>query len=101
MLRSDLTRGAAGRDRAFWGAEFQGGPISTGLHLGGTPGAADIRRWVLAGLASGMTGISFWNHRAERFWNECNGFGVLDPQGETTERADEIGRLAACSGRAP
>ena len=93
MLRSDLTRNATGRGRAFWGAEFQGGPISTHLHLGRTPDAADIRRWMLAGLASGMHGISFWNHRAERCWQEANGFGLLDPRGDATERIAEAGRV--------
>jgi len=94
MLRGDYVRGATGRDRAFWGAEFQGGPISTHLHLGRAPSADDMRRWMLAGLAAGMTGISFWNHRAERFWSECNGFGLLDPQGDSTERIEEAGRIA-------
>jgi beta-galactosidase len=93
MLRADICRSANGPDRAFWGAEFQGGPISNHLHLGRTPTAADIRRWMLCGLASGMTGISFWNHRAERAWYEANGFGLLDPQGNTTERIEEAGRL--------
>ena len=93
MLRGDLTRSATGRGRAFWGAEFQGGPISGHLHMGRTPSAADIRRWMLAGLAAGMHGISFWNHRAEQAWQECNGFGLLDPRGDTTERFEEAGRL--------
>lgn len=93
LFRGDLTRSATGRGRAFWGAEFQGGPISTHLHLGRTPDAADIRRWMLAGLAAGMHGISFWNHRAERSWQEANGFGLLDPRGETTERIEEAGRV--------
>lgn len=93
LLRTDLVRAATGRGRALWGAEFQGGPISTHLHLGRTPDAADIRRWMLAGLAAGMHGISFWNHRAERMWQEANGFGLLDSQGETTERVEEAGRV--------
>lgn len=101
MLRGDYVRSANGRDRAFWGAEFQGGPISTHLHIGRTPSPDDIRRWVLAGLAVGMTGISFWNHRAERFWSECNGFGLLDPHGETTERAAEVGRIARAINATP
>jgi len=101
MLRGDLTRSATGRDRAFWGAEFQGGPISTHLHLGRVPTAADIRRWTLAGLAAGMNGISFWNHRAERLWGECNGFGLLDARGETTERIEQAGRIARAINRAP
>ncbi len=93
MLRGDYIRSATGRGRAFWGAEFQGGPVSTHLHMGREPQAADIRRWMLAGLAAGMHGISFWNHRAEITWSECNGFGLLDPQGETTIRFAEVARI--------
>ncbi len=95
MMCTDLARANNGRDRALWGAEFQGGPIVTSLHVSRTPTAADLRRWMLAGLACGMTGISFWNHRPERFWKEGNGFSLLDHRGEHTERmaaASEIGR---------
>ena len=95
MMCTDLARCNNGRDRALWGAEFQGGPIVTALHISRTPTAADMRRWLLAGLACGMTGISFWNHRPERFWKEGNGFGLLDAFGEHTERmaaASKIGR---------
>ena len=94
MFRTDFARCASGRTRATWAAEFQGGPISVHLHMGRTPSAADIRRWTLAVLAAGVHGMSFWNHRAERFWLEGNGYGLLDPQGTTTERMEEAGRLA-------
>ncbi len=99
MLCTDLARCNNGRDRALWGAEFQGGPISTSLHYGRKPTPKDLRLWMLAGLACGMTGISFWNHRVERFWKEANGFGLLDPIGsinsdrsERMEAASRIGR---------
>ncbi|MYD11294.1 MAG: hypothetical protein F4X02_14790 [Chloroflexi bacterium] len=95
MLCTDMARGANGRDRALWGAEFQGGPISTSLHYGRTPTPNDLRVWMLAGLACGMTGISFWNHRVERFWKEANGFGLLDPIGEGSERMTAASRIGA------
>ncbi len=95
MLCTDLARGNNGRDRALWGAEFQGGPISTSLHYGRTPTPNDLRVWMLAGLACGMTGISFWNHRVERFWKEGNGFGLLDPTGESSERMTAVSRIGA------
>lgn len=94
MLSNDIIRSANG-NRPFWGAEFQGGPISTNLHLGRQPTPSDIRRWALAGLATGMTGISFWNHRAEDFWQECNGFGLMDRTGSTSDRFEEAGRIGA------
>ena len=93
MLCTDLARGNNGRDRALWGAEFQGGPISTSLHYGRKPTPNDLRVWILAGLASGMTGISFWNHRVERFWKEANGFGLLDPLGDSSERMEAVSRI--------
>ena len=40
-----------------------------------------------------MTGISFWNHRVERFWKEANGFGLLDPTGDSTERMQAASRI--------
>ena len=101
MLCTDMARGCNGRDRALWGAEFQGGPISTSLHYGRMPTPKDLRVWMLAGLACGMTGISFWNHRVERFWKEGNGFGLLDPLGESSERmsaVSEIGQAIARHG---
>ncbi|WP_395368721.1 beta-galactosidase [Streptomyces tubercidicus] len=94
FFRNELVRSANGRGRAFWGAEFQGGPISTYLHLGRTPAAGDIRQWLLAGLAVGMHGISFWNHRAEHFWHEGNGFGLMDRVEQSSERIEEAGRVA-------
>ena len=101
QFRADYSRSAAGRDRLFWGAEFQPGPISTFLHKGRDPSAEDMRRWMLAALASGMNAISFWNLRAERFWQECNGFGFLDAKGETTERLEEAGRIAHAVNESP
>ncbi len=93
MLCTDLARCNNGRDRALWGAEFQGGPISTSLHYGRVPTPNDLRVWMLSGLASGMTGISFWNHRVERFWKEANGFGLLDPTGDSSERMQVVSRI--------
>jgi len=95
MLCTDLARCNNGRDRALWGAEFQGGPISTSLHFGRVPSPNDLRVWLLAGLACGMTGISFWNHRVERFWKEANGFGLLDPIGDSSERMEAASRIGS------
>jgi len=92
-FRIDYSRSASGRDQIFWGAEFQGGPISDFFHMGKTPDALDIRRWMLAGLSAGLNGISFWNHRCEIFGKEGNGFGLLDPQGSSTIRIEEAGRI--------
>lgn len=90
----DYVRSAAGPDRQCWAAEFQGGPISTSLHKGRIPSPEDIRLWVLTALSSGIQGLSFWNHRAEIFWQEAYGFGLLDSRGDNSPRAAEAGRLS-------
>ena len=77
-----------------WVAELQGGPISTGFQLGRIPSAQDIRRWMFGLLGSGVTGISFWVTRAEIMAGEMNGFSLLDDEGDTTERIEEIKNIS-------
>ncbi len=84
----------ANREKApIWAAEFQGGPISTDFHLGRTPSAADMRRWMLTTLGAGATAIAFWVTRAEIMAPETNGFSLLDSEGDTTERLEEIAEI--------
>lgn len=87
----DYIRCATAPQRECWAAEFQGGPISTSLHLGRVPTPEDIRRWVLTALSAGIQGLSFWNHRSEIFWSEAYGFGLLDSTGDSSLRAKEAG----------
>ena len=95
-MRFDHLR-SCNRDGApVWAAEFQGGPVSTGLHKGRVPSREDMRRWMLTTLASGATAISFWVTRAEIMADETNGFSLLDSTGDTTPRFEE----AACVGAA-
>ncbi len=77
----------------MWAAEFQGGPVSTFTHKGRVPSPEDIRRWMLAAVASGVTAISFWVTRAEIAAAEMNGFSLLDSEGESTPRYKEAARI--------
>jgi beta-galactosidase len=99
LLRFDYLRNATPTGK-IWAAEMQGGPVVRGLHRRRVPDAGDIRRWVLGSLAAGVQGISFWNHRAEIFWREEYGFGLLELEGnEITPRAEEACRLAKAINR--
>ena len=99
LLRFDYLRCATPGGK-IWAAEFQGGPVVRGLQRGRVPDGADIRRWVLGALAAGITGLSFWNHRAEIFWREEQGFGLLELEGdEVTSRAAAAGELAKALNR--
>ncbi len=93
VLKYDYIRSCNVRGRPVWSAEFQGGAVSTGFHKGRVPSAEDIRRWMLSGISTGVTGISFWVTRAEISAGEMNGFSLLDSDGETTERFEEASRI--------
>ena len=92
-LKWDYVRSASIHGE-FWTAELQGGRAGGGVMPGRVPDAGDIRRWVLGALAGGARGICFWNHRSEIFWDEAYGFGLLELEGDRTERAEEAGRIA-------
>jgi beta-galactosidase len=76
-----------------WAAEFQGGPVSTFFHKGRVPSAADLRRWMLTAVSTGVTAISFWVTRAEIAAAEVNGFSLLDSEGDSTPRYEEATRI--------
>jgi beta-galactosidase len=88
--RMDHIRSANRPGAPIWAAEYQGGPISTDFHLGRRPMADDMRRWMLTTLGAGATAISFWVTRAEIMAPETNGFALLDSEGDTTERLEEV-----------
>lgn len=98
-LKYDYIRSCNKRGAPVWAAEFQGGPVSTGFQYGRVPGGDDIRRWMLTAVGTGVTAISFWVARAEIMAAEMNGFGLLDSDGDTTERIEEAGRIGKALNR--
>lgn len=92
-VRFDHIRSCNPRGAPVWAAEFQGGPISTGLAKGRVPDEEDIRRWMLTAMASGVTAVCFWVTRAEIMADEINGFSLLDSVGDTTPRLEEAARV--------
>ncbi|MGQ9553199.1 MAG: beta-galactosidase [Anaerolineae bacterium] len=98
-LTYDYVRSCNQEGAPVWAAEFQGGPVSTGLHKGRVPSPADIRRWMLTAVGSGVTAISFWVTRAEIMAQETNGFSLLDSVGESTARFEEAARVGCALNR--
>lgn len=92
-LRFDFLRSSNKKGNPVWAAEFQGGPVSTGFHKGRVPSAADMRRWMLTTIGSGVNTISFWVTRAEIMAAETNGFSLLDSEGDSTERLQEASTI--------
>lgn len=99
-LRFDYIRSANLPGKPVWAAEFQGGPVvSPGFYKRRVPARSDMRRWMLTAVGSGVSAISFWVTRAEIMAAECNGFSLLDSEGETTERFEEAARVGAALNR--
>lgn len=98
-LKFDYLRGCNKKGNPLWAAEFQGGPICTGLYKGRVPSASDIRRWMLTAVSSGANGLSFWVARAEIQGHEINGYSLLDSAGDSSERLDEAGRIGRALNR--
>ena len=94
-LKFDYIRSSNVRGNPVWAAEFQGGPVSTAFHKGRVPSPADMRRWVLTAVGSGITALSFWVTRAEIHSAEMNGFSLLDSVSDTTPRFEEASRIGA------
>jgi beta-galactosidase len=92
-LRFDYLRSCQPAGAPVWAAEFQGGPVSTGLHKGRVPSGEDLRRWMLTAVGSGTSAICFWVTRAEIMADETNGFGLLDSEGDSTPRFAEAARV--------
>lgn len=100
-MRFDHLRSCNPQGNPLWGAEYQGGPVSTGFHKGREPSAEDIRRWMLTSIGAGMSGISFWVTRAEIMAEEPNGFSLLDSTGDSTERFKEASRIGKALNKYP
>lgn len=98
-LKFDYLRSCNAQGSPLWGAEFQGGAISTGLYKGRIPSPEDIRRWMLTAVGSGVNAISFWVTRAEIQGHEINGYSLLDSAGDSTPRYEEASKVAAALNR--
>lgn len=101
VMMVDYMRSYNRRGAPVWVAELQGGPISTGLHLGRVPAPEDVNRWMLGAVGAGATALSFWVTRAEIMALELNGFSLLDSEGDTTPRLEEAGRVGRALNRHP
>lgn len=92
-LKFDYLRSCNPENVPLWGAEFQGGPICTGLYKGRVPTPEDMRRWMLTAVGCGANAISFWVTRAEIQGHEINGYSLLDSAGSSSARFEEVGRV--------
>ena len=85
----------AAAGKPFWQAELQGGRgRRDGVRSTGQPDPAVTALWMWNALATGATGIVFWQWRPELLGPESPGYGLTAPDGEPTERVHAASRLA-------
>lgn len=86
----------AARGKPFWQAELQGGRgRRDGVRSTGQPDPAVTALWMWNALATGASGIVFWQWRPELLGPESPGYGLTAPDGEPTARVRAASRLAA------
>ena len=94
LFNLETARDAA-HGKPFWQAELQGGRgRRDGVRSTGQPEPAVTALWMWNALATGATGIVFWQWRPELLGPESPGYGLTAPDGAPTERVRAASRLA-------
>ncbi|SDL73491.1 beta-galactosidase [Nonomuraea jiangxiensis] len=95
LFNLDAARGAAG-GKPFWQAELQGGRGRRDGYRGTAhPRADTVALWMWNAVASGASGVVFWQWRPELLGPESPGYGLCAPDGELTDRVRAVSDFAA------
>jgi beta-galactosidase len=90
----------AAAGKPFWQSELQGGRgRRDGVRSTGQPDPRVTALWMWNALATGASGILFWQWRPELLGPESPGYGLTAPDGEVTDRVRAASRLAAIASR--
>lgn len=79
--------------KSFWIGELQGGQGVGGLKVAEPVTADDISLWVWQSLAHGAKGICVYHSYPMMWGYESSGYGVLNPDGSSTDRFRELSRV--------
>ncbi|RMG57756.1 MAG: hypothetical protein D6722_24435, partial [Bacteroidetes bacterium] len=91
----ELIRSGAG-PLPFWVTELQGGSNNYSGMNPLTPTATEIAQWVWTSIASGARGLIFWTLNPRSVGFEAGEWGMIDWQGQPTDRLEMAGRITAC-----
>ncbi|MEU3983758.1 beta-galactosidase [Streptomyces sp. NPDC026672] len=94
LFNLDTARDAAA-GKPFWQAELQGGRgRRDGVRSTPHPDPSTVSLWMWNALASGATGIMFWQWRPELTGPEAPGYGLCAPDGAFTDRVAAVRDVA-------
>jgi beta-galactosidase len=97
MSSLDGIRSAA-RGKGWWIGELQAGQGATGVRVGTPVTPEDVRLWGWAVLSRGARSISYYAYYPMSSGYESNGYGLIDLDGQVTDRARAAGKFAATVG---
>lgn len=99
LFNLDTARAAAGA-KPFWQAELQGGRgRRDGLASTGQPDPAVLALWMWNALATGASGVVFWQWRPELLGPESPGYGLTAADGTPTARVRAASAMARVMSR--
>lgn len=99
LMNLETARDAAS-GKPFWQAELQGGRgRRAGASSTGQPDPAVVALWMWNALATGATGVVFWQWRSELLGPESPGYGLTTPDGSLTGRVTAVTSMAATARR--
>lgn len=85
FAHNEIVAEASG-SKPFYQVELQGGGGKKGLLGGEVPGKHDINVWNWNTIAAGGKGVLYWQYAAEPAGLESPGFGLVNFEGELSER---------------
>ncbi len=90
----DFSRSANKRNGGFYVGELQAGKGTYGLNIGDPITPADHRIWMWSAIAKGARAINIYAYYPMSSGYESGGYGLINLDGSTTERAVAAGKTA-------
>ena len=94
QVAMDFSRSANRKNGGFYIGELQAGEGTYGLNIGNPISADDHRLWMWSAVAKGAKAINIYAYYPMSSGYESGGYGLINLDGRTTERAVAAGNTA-------
>lgn len=91
---NDFVRSMNWRNKGFYVGELQAGHGVFGMKVGPPVTGSDIRDWMWSMVACGARAINIYAYYPMSSGYEAGGYGLVELDGQATDRAVEAGRIA-------
>jgi beta-galactosidase len=94
IIGPDFSYSANRENGGFYVGEFQGGFSTNSMRVGNPVTPGDHRTWIWSLIAEGAKGINIYAYYVMSSGRESGGFGLINLDGNITERAKKLGEIA-------